>query len=77
MKKAYSKPTLYVEEIQLDLPIASTCSANKDDMKDLIELGVFTEDRNCWCPIEEDGSIPGFPNTTVCYHSNVQTAFLS
>lgn len=75
MKKPYSKPTITVEAIQLDQPIAAGCTANRDDMKSLIELGYFTAERNCSITIPGEGTLPGYD--TICYHSNVQTAFTS
>ena len=73
MKKPYSKPTITVGAIQLDQPIAAGCTADFDDMRALIGLGYFTAERNCQEP--GDGSLPGYD--TICYHSNVQTAFTS
>ena len=72
MKKPYSKPTITVEPLKLDQPICAGCSADQGDMKSLIELGYFGD--GCSSPIGEN-SPPGFD--TICYHSNVQTAFTS
>ena len=74
MKKTYSKPTITVGAIQLDQPIAAGCSADADDMRSLMELGYFTAERNCDITVGE-GTLPGFD--TICYHSNIQTAFTS
>ena len=74
MKKPYSKPTITVGAIQLDQPIAAGCTADFDDMHSLIELGYFTVEEACANQLGE-GSIPGWD--TICYHSNVQTAFTS
>ena len=73
MKKPYSKPTITVGVIQLDKPIALGCTADRDDMNSLIELGYFAD--TCSSKAEGDGSIGGFD--TICYHSNVQVAFTS
>ena len=75
MKKPYSKPTITVGAIQLDQPIAVGCTADFDDMRSLLELGYFTDERNCTFKISDDGSLPDYD--TICYHSNVQTAFTS
>lgn len=75
MKKPYSKPTITVGAIQLDQPIAAGCTADFDDMKDLIGLGYFTKESNCQIQIPGEGPINGFD--TICYHSNVQVAFTS
>lgn len=72
MKKPYSKPTITVEPLKLDQPICAGCNADQNDMKSLIELGYFSE--GCDIPVS-DGTLPGYD--TICYHSNVQTAFTS
>lgn len=75
MKKAYSMPTITVEELQLDKPIAVDCKADYDDMNSLIELGYFYD----YCGelnVDLPGNKPPYGDT-ICYHSNVQTAFLS
>ena len=72
MKKPYSKPTITVGAIQLDQPIAAGCTADFDDMRSLIELGYFAD--TCSLPVG-DGTLPGYD--TICYHSNIQTAFTS
>ncbi|MGM9627424.1 MAG: hypothetical protein ACI3V4_04945 [Faecousia sp.] len=72
MKKPYSKPQIAVEALQLDQPIAAGCMANKEDMNSLIELGYFGDEK---CTIREDQIVWG--DDTICYHSNVQIAFLS
>lgn len=73
MKKPYSKPTITVGAIQLDQPIAAGCTADFDDMRSLIELGYFADSA---CSIQVgDGTLPD--NDTICYHSNIQTAFTS
>ena len=72
MKKPYSKPTITVGAIQLDQPIAAGCSADADDMRSLMELGYFTAEGNCSIPAG-DGPL----YDTICYHSNIQTAFTS
>lgn len=74
MKKTYSKPTIIVEKLQIDQPVANNCTADLDDMNSLLTLGYFTAEKNCSIQIGE-GTLPGFD--TICYHSNVQTAFTS
>ena len=75
MKKPYSKPTITVGAIQLDQPIAAGCTADFDDMRSLLELGYFTAEGACAIPIPGEGPIQG--SDTICYHSNIQTAFTS
>ena len=73
MKKVYSKPLISVEVLTLDQPIALNCVADKQDMKDVMGFGYFTQEWNCATDtdsIEWDGD-------TICYHSNVTQAFLS
>ena len=74
MRKPYSKPTITVEAISLDSPIAVGCEADRDDMNSLIELGYFSAEGTCSIPVG-DGTLPGYD--TICYHSNVQKAFTS
>ena len=74
MKKPYNKPTIHAEVLQMDSPIAANCEADKDDMLSLIELGYFADEK-CGIRVPIDGPVQG--HDTICYHSNVQTAFLS
>ena len=72
MKKPYVKPMITVERLMIDQPMAVGCTADFDDMRSLIELGYFGEG----CGFEVgDGPVQG--HDTICYHSNVQTAFTS
>lgn len=73
MKKVYSKPLISVEVLTLDQPIALNCVADKEDMRSLMELGYYTEKENC---IINTDSIE-WGDDTICYHSNIQQAFLS
>ena len=77
MKKHYCKPRISVESFAMDRPIAANCLANFDDVQSLIDLGYFGDnDRGITsCAVVYDEVEWG--NDTVCYHSNVQTAFLS
>lgn len=76
MKKPYSKPTITVEPLKLDQPICAGCNADQNDMKSLIELGYFGDIASCAEDKQvSDGTLPGYD--TICYHSNVQTAFTS
>lgn len=74
MKKPYVKPMITVERLMIDQPMAVGCTADFDDMKRLIELGYFTAEGSCGIPVGE-GTLQGYD--TICYHSNVQTAFTS
>lgn len=74
MKQIYSKPKISVEVLTLDHPIAANCTADKDDVLSLMEFGYFTEAQQCSTNFNNDME---WGNDTVCYHTNVQTAFLS
>ena len=73
MKKKYSKPTVAVESLALNQPIALNCLADFDDVRSLIDIGYFGDESTCDLTYDE----VEFGNDTVCYHSNVHTAFLS
>ena len=73
MKKAYVKPKITVEDFQLDAPIAANCEANFDDVRSIMEFGYWFEREAC----STDMDAVEWGNDTVCYHSNIQTAFLS
>jgi hypothetical protein len=73
MKKAYTKPSIYVEPIKLDSPIAANCRADRADMDAVMLFGYFNAEYPC--QIVKDSVDWG--NSTICYHSSVQMAFLS
>ena len=83
MKKAYSKPQIHVEALIMDQPMALDCKADFDDILSLMEFGYFMEGENCVINLLPGGGFDenedGEPDhhDTLCYHSNVQTAFLS
>lgn len=80
MKRVYKKPMISVEALTLDMPIAANCVADFDDVQSLVDLGYFGQnDRGISCSIDYDDCIDNelWGHDTVCYHSNVQTAFLS
>lgn len=74
MKKPYIKPMITVERLMIDQPMAVGCVADFDDIKSLMDLGYFGDQETCGIVFDENK-----PNgyDTVCYHSNVQTAFTS
>ena len=75
--------------MSLDEPIAANCTADYDDMNDLINnVGYFgANDRGITCSInlldegwidyDGDGIGDFQSDDTICYHSNITTAFLS
>ena len=76
MKRAYSKPSVYVEPIKLDTPIANTCMADRADMEALMMFQYFDNEHKCIIKLDEINEVKWGENT-ICYHSNVLTAFLS
>ena len=85
MKKRYIKPLVSVEELSLNQPIAATCNAEKHVIESLVQMGYFgtEEDSGCSFYLLPDGGVDedfdGVADSydTICYNSNIQTAFLS
>ena len=77
MKKVYEKPSIYVETLELDMPIAAGCEADKEDMEDVMVLGYFTVELMCRKSDDKYINPPNGDEDTICYHSNAQTAFFS
>lgn len=72
MKRVYSKPTIHVEVMEMDMPVATSCTAY-DDSYELRQSGWFVSSDSCefltdWI-MDDLGSI----GDTVCYHSAVRT----
>lgn len=91
MKKIYTKPLIVVEEMSLNQGIATAvnCTADRDDMEELLAMHFFS-DSSCWFKLfvgenEYEGGgmdtdmdgVPDRNHATVCYHTNMTTAFLS
>ena len=74
MKKPYNPPTITVEDIRLDQPIALNCVADFDDVKSLLDMGYFAAELNCSKFVDKNTNQP---YDTICYHSSIQKAFLS
>lgn len=83
MKKIYNKPLISVEALTLDQPIATNCTADFDDIQALMEWNYFMDGKNCEINLLPTGGFDfngdgrADSHDTLCYHSNVQTAFLS
>ena len=93
MKKIYKKPLIMVEELTLDQPIASNCDAERPIMESMIDMGYFGLGKACdfllfekpgFTGLWQDTNMNGILDDnddewgdTICYHSAVQTAFLS
>ena len=73
MRKKYIKPMMAVEPLKLDHPIDANCNADYDDIRSLIDLSFFWDD----CNFKWQDTTDGMGHDTVCYHSNVRTAFTS
>lgn len=71
----------------LDTSIANTtCDMNKNEVLDLMEFGFFMQSKNCAVNLvlstggfdfDGDGAADPGVHDTVCYHTNIQKAFLS
>ena len=72
MKKPYSKPQIAVETVRLDHPVAGGCIADFEDVNALVGMGYFGDDMGCTTEWIDNGN-----HDTICYHSNIQTAFSS
>ena len=55
MKKAYTKPSIYVEPIKLDSPIAANCITDRADMDAVMSFGYFNETHNFFVARASDG----------------------
>ncbi len=74
MKHPYDKPMIFVESLTLDMPIATNCSSDPQDMNDLIGFGYFNADYDCMFDFNDDVD---WGNDTVCVHSSITQAFTS
>lgn len=81
MKKKYSKPVVYFEELRVDMPFASTC--DKDhiaDVKELLAQGWFNASHNCDPAMyitDDAGENLFWDDNKLCYYSAVNQAFTS
>lgn len=81
MKREYSKPTIHVEIMCLDMPIAASCQ----DVSESFELrtqGWFISgtDSNCIFIFDKDNGDNSFMDEvgdTLCYHSHTGTTLYS
>ncbi len=86
MKKNYTAPSIYVESLELDRPIAAACSTfNRDDYKAMLSFGYFGNTIDCATTdgkqvLNRDGfvgTVNGYDylEDAYCYHSSVNVAF--
>ena len=79
MKREYSKPTIHVEIMSLDMPIARSCDSY-NDYYDMQTQGWFISGLNSNCQLLMDGDTSNviFGNdNTICYHAHVTTTLTS
>lgn len=76
MKREYSKPTIHVEVMEVDMPIAASCSSYSDAYE-LEQQGWFVSADSC--DFLTDWISSGWDEfgDTVCYHSNIRTTLTS
>lgn len=74
MKREYRKPTIHVEVLSLDMPIATSCQAY-DDSYELRAQGWFFTD----CQFKQENAADEMKGIgdTLCYHSHARTIFSS
>ena len=83
MRRNYEKPMIAFDELTLDTPIATGCSAEAiDDAKDLIALGYFGVERNCRTTIAGDEAldeieVPMLKDNKLCYYTAALMLFTS
>ena len=80
MKREYSKPTIHVEVMSMDMPIAGACQSSYDETPELKAQGWFLDSNNCMIILgnnseNKDYYVSG--GDTLCYHSHVRTTFSS
>lgn len=81
MKREYSKPTIHVEVLSLDTPVAGACAASFGlEFPELSEQGWFVGEQLCGLSYEDADSgvnkVDEYGNT-LCYHSHTRTVFQS
>lgn len=84
MKREYSKPTIHVETMSMDMPVANACDRTFGlEFPELNEQGWFVGDQNCGNDYNyfggENGGVLEMDQygDTLCYHSHTQTVFQS
>ena len=81
MKREYSKPTIHVEVMSMDMPVAAACQTN-DEFPELRAQGWFVGgDDNCMIILgnnfNKDNGYYSSGGDTFCYHSHARTTFSS
>jgi hypothetical protein len=78
MKREYSKPTIHVEVMSLDMPVAAACDTYSESPELKIQ-GWFASD-GCIFRFDGENGDLGYIDSvgdTVCYHSHVRTTLQS
>lgn len=78
MKRKYSRPTIHVEVLSLDMPVAAACQA-QFEAPELKTQGWFAGGA-CIFDFDNDNGDSSFLSgvgDTVCYHSHARTTFAS
>ncbi len=75
MKRSYSKPTIHVEVMAVDMPIATSCASTGDSFELRLQ-GWFMDTDSC-SNYNTDWNDRGEYGDSVCYHSNIITGFSS
>ncbi len=79
MKRVYSKPTIHVEVMSLDMPIAASCQTYSET-PELKAQGWFIGSDSCSFQFDNGNGDIGFMGDiadTLCYHSHAKTTFTS
>lgn len=74
MKRAYSKPTIHVEVMSLDMPVAAACDTY-DESNELRAQGWFVGSDSCKVLVLSGDTFSGAD--TLCYHSHARTTLTS
>jgi hypothetical protein len=78
MKREYSKPTIHVENMSMDMPVATSCDRNFGlEFPELNEQGWFVGEQNCGNDYDHFGGEMDQYGDTLCYHSHTRTVFQS
>lgn len=74
MKRTYAKPTIHVEVMSLDMPVATSCESNLEVMEMMAQGWFFTD---CFFRKNEAEEEMGAYGDTFCVHSHAKTTFAS
>lgn len=83
MKKEYGKPTIHVEVLSLDTPVAGACAASYGlEFPEFLDQGWFVGDQLCHFVLNDSEAEDivfkvDSDGNTVCYHSHTRTVFQS